>query len=598
MNRSSSTPKTGRIRRYYYRFRLCRFELLEVRQVFSVTTPAGLVAYPNYITLGSSVPNAGQGVAGLSPAQVQKAYGFDQLSFIKTNLDRTTTVFSAANNNLGQGQTVAIIDFASNPTIFDDANVFSTQFGLPQFVSKAPAANQPYQPTLKIVNQTGTKNLPSPDPGWAGEITLDVEWVHAIAPAANILLVECNDLLAGVDYARHQPGVVAVSCSFGMGLGGIGNFLGIPSEAEFIGETLQDSIFTTPAGHTGITFSVSAGDTGGPAAWPSISPNVLSVGGTSLTLNKNGTYSSETTWNNQTGAGGGGQSGIFGFQAHGYFSQFYVHPTDPITLERVPSYQAGLGLTSRGSPDVSYNADPLTGVAVYSTYAFGGWDVIGGTSAGAPQWAALTAIVDQGRALKGKSSLANLQSAVYKVPRTDFHDITTGNTDWWSRFKMQLQLTVPEIGFNLGTDPLGISGNAAHSGYDLATGLGTPIADKLIPDLIAFNGSTAVSPPGGVGARLTGLQITFATTGATSNSASVSEGQLFSAPVAQTSNVTQARTRLTVDDATNSLRTYGNLSKTVSDSQYEVSVNLRRSRQIHPDAESSLDNLDQFFAMM
>ena len=109
-----------------------------------------------------------------------------------------------------------------------------------------------------------------------------MEWAHAIAPKANILLVEANsasfsDLLTAVDYARHATGVVAVSMSWGGG--------------EFSGESAYDSYFTTPSGHGGVTFVASSGDSGAPVGYPAISPNVLSVGGTTLNLNSQGGYS-------------------------------------------------------------------------------------------------------------------------------------------------------------------------------------------------------------------------------------------------------------------------------------------------------------------
>jgi subtilase family serine protease len=162
----------------------------------------------------------------------------------------------------------------------------------------------------------------------------------------------------------------------------------------------------------------------------------LSVGGTTLSLSYPPQWSGETVWSD----GGGGDS------------QF----------EGVPSYQDGLGLNSRGTPDVSYNADPYTGFAVFDSYGSRGWEQFGGTSAGTPQWAALVAIVNQGRELAGKTPLANAQAALYAMPSADFHDIVDGDNQSFS----------------------------ASPGYDLASGLGSPIADRLIPDMVAFNGST------------------------------------------------------------------------------------------------------------
>src|SRR5262249_822259 len=136
-------------------------------------------------------------------------------------------------------------------------------------------------------------SFPTPNTDWSVEIALDVEWAHAIAPGATILLVEAHsnsyaDLLTAVDYARNYPGVAAVSMSWG------GNEIG--SETSF------DSDFTTPAGHSGVTFFASTGDSGAPALAPSVSSHVVAVGGTSLTVDASGNWIDESGW---SGGGGG-----------------------------------------------------------------------------------------------------------------------------------------------------------------------------------------------------------------------------------------------------------------------------------------------------
>lgn len=103
------------------------------------------------------------------------------------------------------GTTIAIVDAYDNPAIADDLAAFDRRFGLPD-------------PVFTKVNQTGGTTMPAADRGWAAEIALDVEWAHAIAPGASILLVEArsnalSDLMAAVNYARNQPGVVAISMS-------------------------------------------------------------------------------------------------------------------------------------------------------------------------------------------------------------------------------------------------------------------------------------------------------------------------------------------------------------------------------------------------
>ncbi|MBW8885408.1 MAG: hypothetical protein JF612_11705, partial [Planctomycetia bacterium] len=116
---------------------------------------------------------------------------------------------------------------------------------------------------------------------------------------------------------------------------------------------------------------------------------------------------------------------------------------------------------------MSYDASPSTGFSVYDTYGGAGWTVVGGTSAGAPQWAALIAIADQGRALSGLGSLANAQSAIYSLSASDFHDITTGS-----------------------------DGITAHAGYDLASGRGSPLADRVIADLVSYGSATSTGGTG------------------------------------------------------------------------------------------------------
>lgn len=383
-------------------------ELLEQRWLLSAEPLSSIVVQPTHIVRAA----ASVASAGLSPEQIRQAYGVDQVQFSGVTGD-------------GSGQTIAIVNAFDDPAIASDLHVFDQQFGIAD------------PPSFSKIYASGT--TPRTDAGWAAETALDVEWAHAIAPGANIVLVEArsdslNDLLAAVDVARSLPSVSVISMSWG--------------GDEFSGETSYDGIFTTPAGHRGITFVAATGDQSAGAIWPAASPNVLSVGGTSLTLS-GGNYLSETAWSGS----GGGQS----------------------KYESEPAFQAAVQSSgARTVPDVAYDADPNSGFAVYdslpaSPRSPGGWLVVGGTSAGAPQWAALAAIVDQGRAAAGNGSLANLQSLLYQVPASGFHDIFTGS-----------------------------NGLPATSGYDLVTGRGSPVANLLIPDLVglAVSSGSGVSAPG------------------------------------------------------------------------------------------------------
>ena len=186
-------------------------------------------AIPMHVATPAFAPNGGAGpmstaaATGMTPTEIRQAYGFNAISFGST----------LAN---GAGTTIAIVDAYDDPNIAGDLHQFDQYFGLPD-------------PTFTKVNQTGGGTLPAINAGWATEIALDVQWAHAVAPGARILLVEANsssysDLMTAVNYASHASGVVAVSMSWG--------------GSEWSGETAYDSYFTTP----GVTFLASSGDTG------------------------------------------------------------------------------------------------------------------------------------------------------------------------------------------------------------------------------------------------------------------------------------------------------------------------------------------------
>jgi hypothetical protein len=346
---------------------------------------------------------------GLTPEQISTAYGFNKIAFPGS---------VPAN---GAGESIAIVDAYNDPTAASDLMAFDQQFGLPDPMFTKIGINAQGTPSAT--------SFPSPDPDWSVEIALDVEWAHAMAPGANILLLEANsnsytDLLTAVDYARNYPGVATVSMSWG--------------GSEFSGEKAFDSHFTTPAGHSGVTFFAATGDNGAPALTPSVSSHVVAVGGTSLTVNSAGAWTDESAW---SGGGGG-------------ISTYLAQPSYQDNLTIYHASANGM----RATPDASYDADPYTGVAVLSTYGYGGWLQVGGTSAAAPQWAALVTLADQGRALLGQLALDGHTQTLpdlYRLPDSDFHDIITGD-----------------------------NGYPAGPGYDLATGLGSPIANLVVADLI------------------------------------------------------------------------------------------------------------------
>jgi subtilase family serine protease len=384
------------------------FENLENRRLLSAA--ASTVMQPELVmapAVSSTTPY------GYTPAQIEKAYGI-----------------STGASSDGAGQTIAIIDAYNDPDISSDLASFDKQFGL-----GAP-------PSLKVVNQSGGSSLPANNASWDLEISLDVEWAHAIAPDASILLVEASsatlgNLLNAVNYARDASGVSVVSMSWG--------------STEFSSETSYDGYFTTPSGHEGVTFVAASGDEGGfyGPLWPAISPNVVSVGGTTLTLNSSGGYGSETAWSDSTGG----------------VSEY----------EPEPSYQdIAQGEGRATAPDVAWDANPSTGMAVYDSVSYSGqsgWFEVGGTSAGAPAWSGLIADADQGRAAKGLGTLTSAGTlstlfSTYSNSSTynaDFHDVTSGNNGVWR----------------------------ATVGYDAVTGLGSPKGTAIVSALVGASGSAS-----------------------------------------------------------------------------------------------------------
>jgi len=342
-------------------------------------------------------------ITGYSPGQIKTAYGIQGLS------------------QNGAGQTIGIIDAYDAPTIQQDLATFSNHFKLPGLNTNCIISSAG-TPCLEKVYGNGVK--PAANASWAQEASLDVEWAHAIAPQANILLVEASTdsteaLMQAVDVATKK-GASVISMSWG--------------GPEFSTEKDLDSHFR----HTTSTYIASAGDDGNAANYPAASPYVLSVGGTTLKLNPAGSIAQETAW---SGSGGG-------------ISTYEVRPT----------YQKKVStITKRTIPDVSYDADPETGFSVYDSTNYGGnvgWLNVGGTSAGAPQWAGIIALANQGKSKPLHSNLSTepLYQQASKTP-TIFRDIFSG-----SNGSCGLLCT-------------------ASTGFDALTGLGSPKANLLIPAL-------------------------------------------------------------------------------------------------------------------
>jgi len=419
-----------------------------------------ITVHPEIFLAGAKAPNAtfgcqtrpldgSQGARCYQAAQIQNAYNI-------------TPLLNAGIN--GAGRTIVIVDAYGSPTIASDLQTFDAAMGLPNpsFTQITPAGSPPPF-DINDNNQFG----------WSVETTLDVEWAHVTAPGANIVLAVAasnndSDILNTTKYVvEHNLGDV-ISQSFG--------------EAEAcMDPTLlneQHALFAE-AVRKGITLFASSGDSGASqpscdpnsdaalfaASTPASDPNVTGVGGTTLLADSStGAYQSETAWTEPFGCNPPAVAANDVNCSGGGFSTVYARP----------DYQSALQKNgARGVPDVAYNAGVAGGVLIYSAtinVAVGlpanaaVFFIIGGTSAGSPQWAGLAADADQ----LGGHRMGNINPALYSIAQAKahyaaaLHDITTGNND------------VAEIG----------GGFNAGARWDPVTGLGTPNAAGLLPLLV------------------------------------------------------------------------------------------------------------------
>lgn len=343
----------------------------------------GARAHTNHVIhLRSAVPS---GPSGETPASLLPYY---------------LPAYTINNNpNPGSG-VIAIVDAYDYPTALGDFNAFARQFGLPveTSASATAASNQVFQ----VVYANGRR--PSGNCGWNQEEALDIEWAHAVAPKAKIVLIEAgsssfNDLLKAVDAANalQRSGNVS-NMQVSMSWGG----------SEFAAETSYDSHFSNAT----IGYFAASGDTGGLVSYPSSSPDVIAAGGTSLIFT-NGVITGENGW---SGSGGGA-------------SRY-----EPNVSQGAISSIVG---TQRGVPDLSFDADPATGVSVYDStrcQGLSGWLVFGGTSVASPSLAGVLNVITATSGGLGNGVLATMYNSYANNSNyaADFHDVVSGTAGSFS----------------------------------------------------------------------------------------------------------------------------------------------------------------------
>ena len=373
-------------------------------------------------------------ISGYTPAQLHAAYG--------------------AATGASQKQIIAIVDAYDNPNVQSDLATYSSALGIPGLAACSGAISATAQPCFKKIDQSGGGNYPAGNTSWGLEIDLDVQAAHAMCQNCSILLVEAkstsyNDLLAAVDTAVAQ-GATIVSNSYG--------------SSEFSGQSYYDPHFN----RQGVAFLFSSGDSGYGVQYPASSPYVTAVGGTHLTMSGT-TYQGESAW---SGAGSG---------CSAYSSK--------------PSFQTDSNCAHRTVADVSADADPQSGIAIYDSYGYNGvtgWFTAGGTSLAAPIIAGVYALAG------GVPSNVMGNSMVYNGA-IGLRDVTSGANGSCSLSYLCTAL----------------------SGYDGPTGLGTP---KLSGGTQS-TGSSGSSPTSGsgTGSGTSGTSST-GTTGTTGGTGSGSTG--------------------------------------------------------------------------
>jgi subtilase family serine protease len=423
----------------------------------------GVIVGPHVAAAGSPPPTSAQcianyGIACYDPQDMRNQYDFNP-------------TYAPGNGAAGAGQTIVIFDSFGSPTIRQDLAAFDASYNMPDppsFRIYEPEGNVTYPYLTDSPAAVAHSYKDKTEIGWGYETTLDVEWAHAMAPAANIALVQIpvaetegvtglrnlenaqewalnnhigtiwSNSYAATEQTFENPAVVqrlnqlyhtaasdGVSAFFASGDLGAANY-----DKQCTGASPKCSIYPYPT-----------------VNFPSSSPDVVSVGGTEIPVPQPSleSYNPELTWNDCCGSGGGGYSVVFG---EPYYQAANLIP-DPTGM--------------RGLPDVSYNAALISSILIFETFdpGYKGWTPIGGTSAATPQWAAIDAIANN-----ADGPLGFLTPRLYQIYANKgeydlaFHDIVATNNTF-----------------------AGVTGYNAEPGWDATTGLGTPDVNNLIQAL-------------------------------------------------------------------------------------------------------------------
>jgi subtilase family serine protease len=443
------------------------------------------------------------------PSDIRAAYNVDTVAPL------TSTPY-AGQPNMGQGQTIVLVDSYGSPTAANDLQYFHDTFFSslpnPNFTTAFPLGAPDYKNTAHGSGLSG----PNAAANWSGEATLDIEWSYAIAPLAHIVLLAVPpaetegvqglpNLMKAISWAvNNYPAGTVFSQSFGV------------TEQTFGGATAAqtssfDQVYESAIAK-GDTVFASSGDNGSTgtakqrkdtaqygfptAGWPASSPWVTAVGGTQLQYGWTWDPTSDTPINSDGSLNGDYFNSTSGGDTQVVWNESWLPAATgggPSAIYPMPSWQsnvsavaAAIGQNSRGVPDVAWNAAVNGGVLVYITafpnYQRAGWHVYGGTSAASPQVAGVLALANAARADVGKGPVGYLNPILYSLSSSDFWDVvpvTEGTAASGVLDNNQLW----KFNADGSVSPGPVTGWPTGTGWDMTTGFGSPKADQFVADL-------------------------------------------------------------------------------------------------------------------